>query len=79
METDAPDIYTDTITLAAGPFGFTLTLYLSDPETASQENPGKVVGRVRFSPELAGALGDVLAEAIADYRKAQARAKTGKA
>ena len=65
-----PDLFTDTIGIAAGPFGFTLTLRLSDPETVTAENPGRVVGHVRMSPELAGALADILHRAVVEHRKA---------
>ena len=76
MDQEVPDLYTDSIQIAGAPFGFTLTLLLSDPATASPENPGRVVGRVRMSPELAAVLGDILQQAAADYRKkAQAQAR----
>jgi hypothetical protein len=69
-EQDVPDIYADSINVAAGPFGFTLTLLMSDP-TTQDDAPGvpRVVGRLRMSPELAGALARTLTEAHVDHRR----------
>jgi hypothetical protein len=54
-----PEIYADGVQVGAGPYGVSLTLYLSNPAGAPQ-SPGDIVGRVRFSRELAGALKETI-------------------
>lgn len=70
-DSEVPDIYTDGINLAAGPFGVTLVLYRSDPPTTgpAEPDPGTIVGRVRLSTALAGALADILRAAVAAEAK----------
>ena len=59
---DYPDLYADGFSLTAGPFGVTVTLHRSDPtgESGPHQDPNVVVGRVRFSRELAEVLADQL-------------------
>jgi len=62
METPAfPDIYADALSVASGPFGVTVTLYLTEPPRSGAPQRAKVMGRVRLSPELAEALRAALA------------------
>jgi len=58
--TDVSDMYADGFSLTAGPFGVTLTLTRSEPtgEAGQHQDPNAVVGRVRFSRELARVLAD---------------------
>ena len=59
---DYPDLYADGFSLTAGPFGVTVTLNRSDPtgEAGPHQDPNVVVGRIRFSRELAKVLADQL-------------------
>ncbi|TAL07101.1 MAG: hypothetical protein EPO00_09845 [Chloroflexota bacterium] len=59
---DYPDLYADGFSLTAGPFGVTVTLHRSDPtgEAGPHQDPNVVVGRIRFSRELAKVLADQL-------------------
>ena len=59
---DQPDLYTDGFSLTAGPFGVTLTLHRSEPtgEPGPHAVPNLVVGRVRFSHDLARVLAEQL-------------------
>lgn len=59
---DYPDLYADGFSLTAGPFGVTVTLHRSDPtgESGPHQDPNVVVGRIRFSRELAKVLADQL-------------------
>ena len=70
---DYPDIYADSAQLTSGPYGFTLTLRLSDPGDASgpEQSPSHVVGRVRMSPQLAGTIAGIIQQAIAGMAAAQ--------
>jgi hypothetical protein len=69
-EPETPDIYTDAITLSAGAYGYTVTLYRSSPPIeATQENPGEMVGRIRMSPALAEAFVNLLVGAIAQTER----------
>lgn len=65
--TDFSDVYADGFSLTAGPFGVTLTLTRSEPsgEAGHHQDPNLVVGRVRFSRELAGVLADQLGQMLA--------------
>lgn len=60
---DVPDIFVDTFGLATGPFSFTLRLFRSDPDEP-EPVPGEEVGRIRMSPELAGALTILLTKGL---------------
>jgi hypothetical protein len=56
---DFPDIYADGVSVAAGAYGVTLSFLLSDPfelDPGPGVVPGRIIGRVRISPELAKAL-----------------------
>lgn len=65
--TDVPDLYADGFSLTAGPFGVTLTLSRSEPtgEAGQHQDPNTVVGRIRFSRELARVLADQVSQALA--------------
>lgn len=64
---DVSDLYADGFSLTAGPFGVTLTLTRSEPtgEAGQHQDPNVVVGRVRFSRELARVLADQLNQGLA--------------
>lgn len=64
---DYPDIYADGFSVSAGRFGVTLTLTRSEPtgEPGTHEDPREVVGRVRFSPNLAKAVAEALGKSLA--------------
>ena len=70
---DLPDFYADGLQLAAGPYGLSLTFYLTDPDARPQQGPGTPIARIRVSVALAEAMADVLKTAIAD----QAKGRTG--
>ena len=59
---DFPEIFADGVQVGAGPYGVSLTFYLSDPEIA--QSPGPIVGRVRLSKDLAAALRETIQMAI---------------
>lgn len=71
---DYPDLYADGFSLTAGPFGVTVTLHRSDPtgEAGPHQDPNVVVGRVRFSRELARVLADQLTQMLAASAQSQA-------
>ena len=76
---DFPDIYADGFAVSAGRFGVTLTLTRSEPtgEPGTHEDPREVVGRVRFSPNLAKAVADALGKSlVAASRGAQPTGKS---
>jgi hypothetical protein len=68
---DFPDIYTDGVSVAAGPYGLTLSFLLTDPlaQPPDLKLPGRIVGRVRMSPELAQALVKVLQRSLRNRPK----------
>lgn len=70
---DISDVYADGFSLTAGPFGVTLTLSRSEPsgEAGHHQDPNTVVGRVRFSRELASVLADQLSQMLAASTQAQ--------
>lgn len=72
---DYPDIYADSAQLTSGPYGFTLTLRLSDPTDSPgpEQSPSTVVGRVRMSPQLAATIAGIIQQAIAGMATAQAQ------
>jgi hypothetical protein len=63
---DYPDIYADGFAVTAGRFGVTLTLYRSEPsgEPGVHDDPKEIVGRIRFSPNLAKAVADGLGKSV---------------
>ncbi|HSO28838.1 MAG TPA: hypothetical protein VLS28_02975 [Candidatus Sulfomarinibacteraceae bacterium] len=65
--TDIADVYADGFSLTAGPFGVTLTLTRSEPtgEAGHHQDPSIIVGRVRFSLELARVLADQMSQMLA--------------
>lgn len=85
-ESTAPDIFADSITLAAGPFGFALSLHLSDPshpikagDRPTEADLGRLVGRIRIAPELAAAFLPSLITAVeAHQRQVDAAKETSK-
>ena len=61
-----PDFFADGVKVQAGPFGFTLSLFLSDPNAGSQaDGLGRPIARLRLAPELARALSTTLTQAVA--------------
>ncbi|MBI2776773.1 MAG: hypothetical protein HYX57_05875 [Chloroflexi bacterium] len=63
---DLPDLFGDGFSLTAGPFGVTLTLLRSEPtgEAGAHQDPSSMVGRVRFSREMARVLADQLSQIL---------------
>lgn len=62
---DFPDFFGDSINVASGTYGVTLTFFASDPLRPDGDGmPGTVVGRARISPEMATALAKLLTEAV---------------
>ncbi|MEP7360732.1 MAG: hypothetical protein ABI744_04045 [Chloroflexota bacterium] len=61
-----PDVFSDSISVAAGPYGFTLSFLLTDPlrPVAEGDLPGRVVARVRLSRELVDALVTILSRSV---------------
>ena len=53
-EREFPEIYADGVQAGVGPYGVSLTYFLSDPEQPG--SPGAIVGRVRLSRDLARAM-----------------------
>jgi hypothetical protein len=51
-----PDLYADALSVASGPYGVTITLYLTEPPRSGSPQRARIVGRVRLSPELAEGL-----------------------
>jgi len=71
-----PDVYADGYSLSSGPFGCALTLLRSEPSLApgSPHVPSEVVARVRLSAQLAKAISDALAHAVAQSAEGGAAA-----
>lgn len=71
---DYPDLYADGFSLTAGPFGVTLTLHRSSPtgEAGPHQDPNELVGRLRFSRELAAVLADQITQMLAASLQSQA-------
>jgi hypothetical protein len=59
-----PDLYADGLQVASGPYGLTMTFYLSDPDNPGPA--GRRIGRVRVSTTLGEALADILKQSIAE-------------
>ena len=68
-----PDLYADGFSLTAGPFGVTLTLHRSEPtgEAGPHQDPNVVVGRIRFSRDLARILAEQLNQLLAASAQTQ--------
>ena len=74
VDPDIADIYADGVALSVGPFGMTISLYLSeppDPDFSQPQSGGPVtaaavrlVGRVRVSTALASELSKSIALAL---------------
>ena len=60
-----PDFFADGAKVTPGPFGFTITLFLSDAVHAGPEQLGRPIARLRIAPELARALSASLSQAAA--------------
>lgn len=58
-----PDFFADGVKVNPGPFGFTLTLFLSDATQAGADQLGRPIARLRLAPELARALASTLSQA----------------
>lgn len=65
---DFPDLYADGAQVAYGPYGLSITFYLSDPDNP-KKGLGETVGRVRVSAPLAEAVADILKTAVASGGK----------
>ncbi len=52
-----PDVYADSVQVAAGPYGLTLTFALTEPDEASRRY---VVSRVRVSPQMGYVIAQLL-------------------
>ena len=70
-EGDAPDVYTDGVSISRGPFGLTITFLRSAPSPAVlgfSQAPNEVAVRVRMSDAmgdyLVKTLGEILTQAI---------------
>ena len=62
-----PDIYADSVSVTAGPYGVAVTFLLTDPPLGDEEARSPYpVGRVRMSPALARALREALERAGGD-------------
>lgn len=72
-DADQPDIYADSINVTAGRYGFTLTLIVGDPHPNEAQPRQRVVGRVRISPDLAGALARTLIQAHSVQKQEQSK------
>jgi hypothetical protein len=61
-----PDLYGDGVSVGTGPFGVTLTIFRSEPLRPPGDPgiPGRIVGHVRMSPELARALADSITKSL---------------
>lgn len=72
-EQDVPDIFTDGISAYAGPFGMSVTFYLSSAESAASKgnDPGRAMVRVRMNADLAEALAKILTNMVETDRKAR--------
>ncbi len=78
-EQEIPDIFTDGVGVTAGPYGVTVTLHLSTPESISVENDlGRVVARVRMNAELAEDVAGILKRVAQIHRKSQRDARRQK-
>jgi hypothetical protein len=64
---DFPDIFADGLSVSTGPFGMSLTFYLSDPlkPPAAGSLPGTIAARIRVAPALAEALADNIKQGLA--------------
>ena len=62
--TPFPDIYADALSVASGPYGVTVTLYLTEPPRSGSPQRARIVGRVRLSPELAEGLSSSLVSRV---------------
>ena len=76
-----PDVFADSLNVSSGPYGFTLTLFASEPPAVGavdEETPtslGRIVGRVRLAPELVEDLVPLLVAAIENNHSAVAARK----
>ena len=61
-----PDFFADGVKVNPGPFGFTLTLFLSDAAQAGADQLGRPIARLRLAPELARALASTLTQATSN-------------
>lgn len=65
-EPDFPDIYADGVSVAAGPYGLTMTFLLTDPLDPNPDPklPGRIVGRLRVGPLLAEAMASIVQRSL---------------
>ena len=81
--TETPDLFADSLNVSSGPYGFTLTLFLSDPPAPGQTTPdgdlGRVVGRVRLAPDLVEDLVTLLTSALQNTKDSVAARKAAAA
>lgn len=71
-EESLPDIFTDGVSVNAGPYGVTLTLHLSHPDAQPSESPGPAVARIRMNAELAEALSGILTKVVEIHQQQSA-------
>ena len=69
-----PDFFADGVKVNPGPFGFTLTLFLSDTPQAGADQLGRPIARLRLAPELARALASTLTQATSQNIEGSASA-----
>jgi hypothetical protein len=74
---ELPDFYADGMQIAAGPYGLTLTFYVSDPDAGQTKVIGDPVARVRISVPLGEAMADLLKTAVAEHAKKTAAGPRG--
>jgi hypothetical protein len=58
-----PDFFADGAKVTPGPYGFTLSFFLSDAAHSGPDQLGRPIARLRIAPELARALARSLSEA----------------
>lgn len=70
-----PDIFTDGVSVAAGPYGVVVTLHLSDPSAppVDDDGPGPIIARLRMNAELAEALSGILKRVVDAHREQAAK------
>ncbi len=54
------DLYADALSVAVGPYGVTVSLFLTEPPRSGAPQRAELVGRLRLSPELGRSLSDAL-------------------
>lgn len=70
-----PDVFGDGVSVGTGPYGVTLTFFRSEPLRPPGDPgiPGRIVGHVRLSPELAKALAESITRSFESVAEATIR------